>query len=125
MLFARDVAVREQIAEGVKERFQGLAVTASTWNNLELNSANAHKGLALQRFAEHLGLGLENCIAFGDGANDVSMVRMAGVGVAMSNACPEVLAAADRVTLSNDEDGVADVIRHLLSDFPRARRIVV
>ena len=113
MLFARDVAVRERIAEGVKERFPGLAVTASTWNNLELNSADAHKGLALKRLAEHLGLGLENCMAFGDGANDVTMVRMAGVGVAMSNACPEVLAAADRVTLSNDEDGVAAVLREL------------
>lgn len=107
MLFARNAEIREQVAKGVKERFPGLAVTASTWNNLELNSANAHKGLALKRFAEHLGLGLENCIAFGDGANDVSMVRMAGVGVAMSNACPEVLAVADLVTLSNDEDGVA------------------
>ena len=111
MLFARDVEVRERIAGGLKERFPELAVSASTWNNLELNSANAHKGLALKRFAEHLGLGLENCMAFGDGANDLTMVRMAGVGVAMSNACPEVLAAADRVTLSNDEDGVAAVLR--------------
>ena len=111
MLFARDVAVRERIAGGLKERFPELAVSASTWNNLELNSANAHKGLALKRFAEHLGFGLENCMAFGDGANDLTMVRMAGVGVAMSNACPEVLAAADRVTLSNDEDGVAAVLR--------------
>ena len=50
-------------------------------------------------------------MAFGDGVNDLTMVRMAGVGVAMSNACPEVLAAADRVTLSNDEDGVTAVFR--------------
>ena len=114
MLFSRDVAVREKIAEGLRERFPQLAITASTWNNLELNSANAHKGLALQRFAAHLGLGLENCMAFGDGANDLTMVRMAGMGVAMSNACPEVLAAADHVTLSNDEDGVAAVIRKMV-----------
>ena len=114
MLFARDVAVREKIAEGLRERFPQLAITASTWNNLELNSANAHKGLALQRFAEHLGFGLENCMAFGDGANDLTMVRMAGMGVAMSNACPEVLSAADHVTLSNDEDGVAVAIRKMV-----------
>ena len=124
MLFARNVEVREQVAKGVKERFPGLAVTASTWNNLELNSANAHKGLALKRFAEHLGLGIENCMAFGDGANDVSMIRMAGVGVAMSNACPEVLAAADLVTLSNDEDGVAAVLRTICS-YPKKRRILL
>ena len=112
MLFARDLPTRAQIADGLKARFPELAVTASTWNNLELNSANAHKGLALKRFAEHLGFGLENCMAFGDGANDLTMVKAAGVGVAMSNACPEVLAAADYVTLSNDEDGVAAALRH-------------
>ena len=43
--------------------------------------------------AEHLGLTLANCMAFGDGLNDLTMVRMAGVGVAMANAAPEVLAA--------------------------------
>ena len=53
-------------------------------------------------------------MAFGDGANDLTMVRMAGMGVAMSNACPEVLAAADHVTLSNDEDGVAVAIRKMV-----------
>ena len=114
MLFARDVAVRAEIAEGLRARFPELAISSSTFNNLELNSANAHKGLALQRFAEHLGLGLANCMAFGDGANDLTMVRMAGIGVAMANACPEVLAAADHVTLSNDEDGVAAALRHFL-----------
>ena len=112
MLFARDLPTRAQIADGLKARFPELAVTASTWNNLELNSANAHKGLALKRFAEHLGLGLENCMAFGDGANDLTMVQAAGIGVAMANACHEVLAAADYVTLSNDEDGVAAALAH-------------
>ena len=112
MLFARDLAVRAQIAEGLKARFPELAVSASTFNNLELNSARAHKGLALKRFAEHLGFGLENCMAFGDGANDLTMIQAAGIGVAMSNACPEVLAAADYVTLSNDEDGVAAALAH-------------
>jgi Cof subfamily protein (haloacid dehalogenase superfamily) len=112
MIFARDLPTRAQIADGLKARFPELAVTASTWNNLELNSANAHKGLALKRFAEHLGLGLENCMAFGDGANDLTMVRMAGIGVAMANAAPEVLYAANYVTLSNDEDGVAEALRH-------------
>ena len=61
-----------------------------------------------------LWLGIENCMAFGDGANDLTRVRMAGLGVAMSNACPEVLAAADHVTLSNDEDGVAVAIRKMV-----------
>ena len=112
MLFARDPAVRDAIAADVKMRFDGLAVSSSTFNNLEFNAASAHKGRALERFAEHFGWTLANCMAFGDGLNDLSMVRMAGIGVAMANAAPAVLAAADYVTLSNDEDGVAEALRH-------------
>lgn len=115
MLFTRrdasEGATRE-IAAAVAARFPELKVTNSTWNNLEINIRTAHKGRALARFAEHLGLSLANCISFGDGANDLTMVEAAGVGVAMANACPEVLAAADYVTTSNDEDGVAAALRH-------------
>ena len=102
-------AIRREMAE----RFPSVRVTASTWNNLELNSSAAHKGNALRRFAEHLGLSLENCAAFGDGLNDLSMVEMAGVGVAMANAVPEVKRAASRIASSNDEDGVAVALEQL------------
>jgi Cof subfamily protein (haloacid dehalogenase superfamily) len=114
MLFTRrdapEAAVRA-VAAAVAARFPELAVTNSTRNNLEINIGTAHKGRALARFAEHLGLALSNCIAFGDGVNDLSMIKAAGVGVAMANACPEVLDAADCVTVSNDEDGVAAALR--------------
>ena len=115
MLFTRRDApegVTREISAAVAARFPELKVTNSTWNNLEINIRTAHKGRALARFAEHLGLSLANCISFGDGANDLTMVEAAGVGVAMANACPEVLAAADYVTTSNDEDGVAAALRH-------------
>ena len=114
MLFARHPAVRDAIAAVLQTRFDGLAISTSTFNNLEINAASAHKGRALERFAAHLGLSLENCMAFGDGLNDLSMVRMAGIGVAMANAMPEVLAAANYVTLSNDEDGVSAAIHHFI-----------
>lgn len=117
MLFARRGGEESRTLGAIRDemsaRFPELRVTASTWNNLELNSAAAHKGNALRRFAEHLGLTLENCAAFGDGLNDLSMVKAAGLGVAMANAVPEVKAAAARVTLSNDEDGVAAVLEDL------------
>ena len=112
MLFARDPAVRDRIAVELPGHFDNLAVSTSTFNNLEINVASAHKGRALERFAEHFGWTLANCMSFGDGLNDLSMVRMAGVGVAMANAAPEVLAAADYVPLSNDADGVAAALRH-------------
>lgn len=115
MLFARNKpgseAVTKAIADAVAERFPLIKTTSSTWNNLELNIATAHKGNSLRRFAEHLGFTLDNCMALGDGTNDLSMIEAAGLGVAMSNAHPLVLAAADHVTVSNDENGVAKAIR--------------
>ena len=53
-------------------------------------------------------------IACGDGFNDISMIEYAGVGVAMANAQEEVKAAADYITVSNDEDGVAKVIYEMI-----------
>lgn len=118
MLFARNVregeAVTKVLAAEIARRFPAIKVTASTWNNLELNIASAHKGNALKRFAEHLGLTLANCMALGDGMNDLTMIEAAGLGVAMANAHPRVRAAADRITRSNDEDGVAYAIRESL-----------
>ncbi|MBQ9741874.1 MAG: HAD family phosphatase [Kiritimatiellae bacterium] len=115
MLFARNTpgseSVTKAITEAVAAHFPSIKTTSSTWNNLELNIATAHKGNSLKRFAEHLGYTLENCMALGDGTNDLSMIEAAGLGVAMSNAHPLVLAAADHVTTSNDEDGVAKAIR--------------
>ena len=117
MLFSRraDAEARElaAIRREMAEKFPDIKVTASTWNDLEFNASAAHKGNALKRFAEHLGLTLDNCAAFGDGLNDLSMIEAAGLGVAMSNAVPEVKAAASRIAPSNDEDGVAVVLEEL------------
>ena len=52
----------------------------------------------------------ENTIACGDGYNDISMVKYAGIGVAMENAVDEVKQVADYVTASNNEDGIAKVV---------------
>ena len=55
-------------------------------------------------------------MAFGDGGNDISMLRHVGIGVAMGNARDEVKAAADYVTASVDEDGVAKALRKFILD---------
>jgi Cof subfamily protein (haloacid dehalogenase superfamily) len=119
MLFSRNVhgegeAVLERIVAETARRFPEIKVTSSTWNNLEFNISTAHKGNSLKRFAEHLGLTLDNCMAFGDGMNDLTMIEAAGLGVAMANAHPRVLEAADHVTATNDEDGVALAIRKFI-----------
>ncbi len=54
-------------------------------------------------------------IAFGDMPNDLPMLRWAGYGVAVANAHPQVLAAADEITAANDEAGVARVLERLYS----------
>ena len=99
--------VLDPIRAELAVRFPEIKVTSSTWNNIELNIKSAHKGNALKRFAEHLGFGLDNCMAFGDGMNDFTMVEAAGLGIAMANAEAEVKRVAKWIAPSNDEDGVA------------------
>ena len=53
-------------------------------------------------------------IACGDGYNDITMLQFAGLGVAMKNATEQTKAAADYITLSNDEDGIAAVIEKFI-----------
>ena len=118
MLFARKDGDTTSVLEGIRRevgaRFPDIRITASTRNNLELNIASANKGRALGRLAEYLGLTLANCMAFGDGLNDLTMIEAAGVGVAMANAVDEVKRAAKVVTDSNDEDGVAKTVLEML-----------
>lgn len=77
---------------------------------LEVVPKGVDKALSLAVLLKRLGLTREETVACGDGFNDLSMIRFAGLGVAMGNAQPIVKEAADFVTLSNDEDGVAYVI---------------
>mmetsp|Transcript_68286 Transcript_68286/g.119023 ORF Transcript_68286/g.119023 Transcript_68286/m.119023 type:complete len:307 (-) Transcript_68286:61-981(-) len=84
--------------------------------HVEFLNAAANKGTALPRLAELLGVTLEETIAFGDGSNDLEMLRAAGYGVAMSNAKRVTKDGADHVLeWSNDEDGVAQFLEKLLS----------
>lgn len=83
---------------------------------LELVPLGIDKGATLLRLLDHLNLTPADLIACGDQDNDISMIRVAGVGVAMDNAAENVKAAADVVAPSCDVSGVADIIeRYLLS----------
>ena len=64
--------------------------------------------------ADHLKIDRKATMALGDGGNDLSMIQTAGIGVAMANGLEEVKAAADFITLSNDEDGVAAAIEKIV-----------
>ena len=91
-----------------------LYVTQSSFDLIEFLHPDVSKGNALKVIAANLGIAPEEVVAIGDNHNDIGMLRFAGLGVAMGNATDEVKAAADYVTLSNAEEGVAAVIEKLV-----------
>jgi Cof subfamily protein (haloacid dehalogenase superfamily) len=80
---------------------------------VELSAVGVNKAAALAELCEEQGLTADDVIAFGDYLNDLPMLAWAGRSVAVANAHPEVIAEADEVTASNDEDGVALVLERL------------
>ena len=78
----------------------------------DITSRHADKGQALLAMAQHEGFAMERTIAFGDGGNDIAMIRTAGIGVAMGNANEGLKAVADYVTASVDDDGVSRALKH-------------
>jgi hypothetical protein len=80
---------------------------------LEISAAGVNKASTLARLCGLRTIGPEAVIAFGDMPNDLAMLEWAGSSVAVANAHPDVLAAADELTLTNDEDGVARVLERL------------
>ena len=87
---------------------------AVRWNEdfVDILPAGGGKVEGLSHVLAALGLTREQAIAFGDGGNDVEMLRWAGIGVAMGNACPEAKAAADYITDDVTADGLANGLRH-------------
>ncbi|HUF32769.1 MAG TPA: HAD family hydrolase [Acidimicrobiales bacterium] len=82
---------------------------------LEISSAGVTKAFTLERFAVEHGVDAAGVVAFGDMPNDLPMLSWAGHGVAVRDAHPEVLAVADEVTASNDDDGVAIVVERVVA----------
>jgi Cof subfamily protein (haloacid dehalogenase superfamily) len=94
-------------------------VTSSSHDALlEISAPGVTKATALAGLAGRSGITAEGVVAFGDMPNDLPMLAWAGRGVAVANAHPEVLAVADEVTASNDEDGVALVLERLTAERP-------
>ncbi|AXE22467.1 hydrolase [Streptomyces globosus] len=88
-------------------------VTMAGEHTVELQPPGVSKASGLALAAELLGVGGPGTIAFGDMPNDVPMFAWAGYGVAMADAHRELVAVADEVTLSNEEDGIAVVLERL------------
>ena len=91
---------------------QSLTVVQTADFYLEVIPGTINKGQGIRDICRTLGIAPAEVMAFGDAANDIPMLREAGMGVAMGNATAETKAAADYITESNDQDGIAAALRH-------------
>jgi Cof subfamily protein (haloacid dehalogenase superfamily) len=117
LLFAEEPVVRKIVVAGEEHvlheletavaAMEGIYVTSSWEGNREILLAGVDKANAAKLLAERLGIQPSEVLAIGDHRNDLELVTWAGIGVAMGNAAPELKAAADWITATNDEDGVA------------------
>jgi Cof subfamily protein (haloacid dehalogenase superfamily) len=104
-LEAANVALRE---------IEGLAISSSGSENIEITSLEAQKGIALEKFVQTRKISLQETMALGDNFNDVSMLKKVGKPVAMGNAVDEIKALCGEVTLTNQESGVGKAIMAVL-----------
>ncbi len=103
---------KETIQEAKKEflKLGEFEVVSSMNNSFELMKNGTSKGAAVKKICEYYGINRSETICIGDNENDLSMIKFAGLGVAMGNGTEVVKKEADYITLSNENDGVAHVI---------------
>ncbi len=96
------------------DRLEEIEVTSSLANNLEIMNRNVSKKTAIEYLAKRLGIEPMEIVTIGDNANDLSMIEYAGLGIAMGNAISKLRSAADYVTDTNNNDGVAKAIEKFI-----------
>lgn len=87
---------------------------STRWTHLlcDIIPRGGGKHIGIQKMLDHYGIAQHECMAFGDGDNDITMLRHAGIGIAMEEAEQSVKDAADHVTSSPDKGGIAEALRH-------------
>ena len=88
---------------------------AAPWHVIEIVKVGLNKAVGLRKAADYFQIPAERIIAFGDEDNDLEMLDYAGYGVAMGNAIDQVKSTANKLTLTNEEDGVAVYLNDLLN----------
>ena len=106
--FGTDTGTFARVRDGLGERFHVITGTIPYLGEAggEVSLPGVHKGAAIARLAEHLGASMADTIGIGDSHNDLEMLQMCGVGIAMGNADDTVKSYADEVTASVSDDGV-------------------
>lgn len=115
LLLAGDPVEILRLEKLFSERYKGvIGVFRSEEFFLELVPLGIDKAKSIDVLLNKLGLTSKQCIACGDGYNDITMIQYAGLGVAMGNAVDEVKSAADIITVTNDQDGVAKIVEEYM-----------
>lgn len=109
--YTEDLEVLNHILGEIRA-WEGLEISNSSPYNIEVNAQGVSKAAAIAEVCRMIGCSMSEAVAVGDSLNDLAAIQAAGLGVAMGNAQDEVKAAADVVTGSNLEDGVAQVIQN-------------
>ncbi len=121
LMFTDDSAAIEMLARSLINAFGEASTILHTEANLiQVTSRNASKGRALKTLAAQMGISMDCVMAVGDAANDVDMLRDAGVAVAMGNACGQLKVVAEThacgwISPTNDHDGVAAAIERFVT----------
>ncbi|BCA86453.1 hypothetical protein EsVE80_19760 [Enterococcus saigonensis] len=114
LLLIGDEAEIVAVKKFLEPQMSTSALYLSKENYLEVTHQTVSKAVALSAISNYYQITTTEIMAFGDNYNDSSMLQVAGIGIAMGNAPHEVKKAADKITKTNDEDGVADVLAELL-----------
>ncbi|WP_130613520.1 Cof-type HAD-IIB family hydrolase [Cohnella abietis] len=109
--YTEDTDILSEILKEI-QAWDGLEISNSSPYNIEINPQGVSKATALMEVCRLLGYDMSEVVAVGDSMNDIAAIRASGLGVAMGNAQDEVKAAANVVTGSNQEHGVAQVIQN-------------
>lgn len=108
---------KKELWDRILEEVEDIYVTTSVKQLLEITHKDGGKASGMRFLLERLGIEAGQLLAFGDGDNDKELLKMAGLGIAVENAVPGCKEAADEITLSNDDDGVAVALEQLLDQL--------
>lgn len=105
--------VSEEEMEMYNNQFSHFRFVRWYKTGVDVLPADGSKFLTIKILAQHLGIQLKDVVAFGDGMNDIEMIKNVGLGIAMGNAEKEVKEVANRITDSNGNDGISNALRQL------------
>ncbi|MCW6663833.1 Cof-type HAD-IIB family hydrolase [Aerococcaceae bacterium NML190073] len=107
----------QEVEAFLQERYSNerINVQRSGHGYLEVTHCDAQKARGIEFILAHEGLAAEEVAAFGDGHNDISMLRMVGKAIVMENASDEVKVYADFITTANTQHGVAHALKHYIN----------